>query len=368
MNKKKMTTIILAMLSMALCNGCGQNTTLTEAKQYVSVGNYKGLQVDKVEVATVTDSDVENHIQNILDGETKYVKIKTDRAAKKGDKVTIDYTGTVKGKTFDGGTAKNQEVTIGSNTYIPANGKYKGFEEQLIGHKKEETFNIHVKFPNDYGVKNLNGQPATFKVKLKSIAVKKEAKLNDSWVKKHSDSSKTVKEYKKEIRKELETENKQNAESELETEVTEALEKVVKKKKNFSKEKVSAAEENIKTNYENYAHSAGVSFEEFLSNYMHQSESEYEKTVKKYAQKNVLLSYAYTIIADKEDIHPSDKEIEQEVMILFDEFDKTFGSIKAADGMADPQTEMLTLFDGLSQGKKMFVITANRQHKIIQNK
>ena len=199
MNKKKMTTIILAMLSMALCNGCGQNTTLTEAKQYVSVGNYKGLQVDKVEVATVTDSDVENHIQNILDGETKYVKIKTDRAAKKGDKVTIDYTGTVKGKTFDGGTAKNQEVTIGSNTYIPANGKYKGFEEQLIGHKKEETFNIHVKFPNDYGVKNLNGQPATFKVKLKSIAVKKKAKLNDSWVKKHSDSSKTVKEYKKEI-------------------------------------------------------------------------------------------------------------------------------------------------------------------------
>lgn len=99
----------------------------------------------------------------------------------------------------------------------------------------------------------------------------------------------------------------------LKTEVTEALEKVVKKKKNFSKEKVSAAEENIKTNYENYAHSAGVSFEEFLSNYMHQSESEYEKTVKKYAQKNVLLSYAYTIIADKEDIHPSDKEIEQEV-------------------------------------------------------
>ena len=196
MNKKKMTTIILVMLSIALCNGCGQNTTLTEAKQYVSVGNYKGLQVDKVEVATVTDSDVENHIQNILDGETEYVKIKTDRAA------------------------KNQEVTIGSNTYIPANGKYKGFEEQLIGHKKEETFNIHVKFPNDYGVKNLNGQPATFKVKLKSIAVKKEAKLNNSWVKKHSDSSKTVKEYKKEIRKELETENKQNAESELETEVT----------------------------------------------------------------------------------------------------------------------------------------------------
>ena len=187
MNKKKMTTIILVMLSIALCNGCGQNTTLTEAKQYVSVGNYKGLQVDKVEVATVTDSDVENHIQNILDGETEYVKIKTDRAAKKGDKVTIDYTGIVKGKTFDGGTAKNQEVTIGSNTYIPANGKYKGFEEQLIGHKKEETFNIHVKFPNDYGVKNLNGQPATFKVKLKSIAVKKEAKLNNSWVKKHSD-------------------------------------------------------------------------------------------------------------------------------------------------------------------------------------
>ena len=53
------------------------------------------------------------------------------------------------------------------------------------------------------------------------------------------------------------------------------------------------------------------------------------------------------------------EEIEQEVMILFDEFDKTFGSIKAADGMADPQTEMLTLFDGLSQGKKMFVITCN---------
>ena len=95
------------------------------------------------------------------------------------------------------------------------------------------------------------------------------------------------------------------------TQIDEKIETTLKK--NFSKEKVSAAEENIKTNYENYAHSAGVSFEEFLSNYMHQSESEYEKTVKKYAQKNVLLSYAYTIIADKEDIHPSDKEIEQEV-------------------------------------------------------
>lgn len=81
-----MTTIILVMLSIALCNGCGQNTTLTEAKQYVSVGNYKGLQVDKVEVATVTDSDVENHIQNILDGETEYVKSKQIEQLKKAIK------------------------------------------------------------------------------------------------------------------------------------------------------------------------------------------------------------------------------------------------------------------------------------------
>lgn len=313
MSKKKLAITALVALSIALCNGCGQNTALIEANQYVSVKDYRGLRVDKVETAKVTDSDIKNHIQNILDGETKYVKVKNDRAAKKNDKVTIDYKGTVKGKTFDGGTAKDQEVTIGSGDYLAANGKYKGFEEQLIGHKKGETFDIHVKFPSNYGVKTLNGKPATFKITLKSIEEKKEAKLTDSWVKKHSDSSKTVAEYKKEIRKELIADNKQDAENELETEVTEALEKNIKKKKKFSKEKIFAAEENIKTNYENYAHAAGVSFDEFLSNYMHQSEDEYNKTVKESAQRNVLLSYAYTIIADKENIHPSDKEIEQEV-------------------------------------------------------
>ena len=119
-----------------------------------------------------------------------------DRAAKEGDRLTIDYKGYVDGEAFEGGTAENQTLEIGSGTFIP------GFEEQLVGMNVEDEKEIQVTFPEEYHAENLKGKDATFEVKLHEIKEKELPELDDEFIKDISEFD-TIDEYKEDLKKNM---------------------------------------------------------------------------------------------------------------------------------------------------------------------
>jgi trigger factor len=139
----------------------------------VTVKNYKGLGV-KEEKAEVTDEEVEEEVKKLLDKYAELV-IKEDGSVETGDLVTIDYEGFLGSEAFKGGKGENHPLQIGSGTFIP------GFEEQLIGMKREEEREIKVTFPEDYHEASLKGQEATFKVKVHEIKTKEKRELDQDF-------------------------------------------------------------------------------------------------------------------------------------------------------------------------------------------
>lgn len=184
-------------------------------KPEVKLGNYKSIEVEKVEY-NVTDEDIDRELKTVQEMNGRIIDA-GDRESKEGDILTIDFEGYIDGEQFEGGTAQNQVVEIGSNRFIP------GFEEQLIGKKKGEEVEVNVTFPEDYFEESLRGKEALFKVVIHEIKEKELPELDDEFAKDVSEYE-TLEEYKNSIRERLEKEAKEKEKVELEERI---IEKVV---------------------------------------------------------------------------------------------------------------------------------------------
>ncbi len=160
----------------------------------VELGQYKGLEVE-VEKQTVTDDLVDTRIKQDQQKAARTIDV-DDRAVENGDTVNLDYAGSVDGVAFEGGTAQNQTLVIGSNTFIP------GFEEQMIGMQIGEEKDLNVTFPEQYHSEELAGKAAVFHVKVNGITVTEMPELDDDFAADVSDFT-TFAEYKESIVKEL---------------------------------------------------------------------------------------------------------------------------------------------------------------------
>jgi len=157
--------------------------------------------VPDFEKPEVTDEEVEARIKEIAEAQAPLVDIKRNRKMKEGDTAVIDFEGFVDGKAFEGGAAENFELLLGSGQFIP------GFEDQLIGVKRDEEVEINVKFPEEYGSKDLAGKDAMFKVKVNGIKVKDDVEINDELAQKLlAKEDATLDELKAEVKKALEQE------------------------------------------------------------------------------------------------------------------------------------------------------------------
>ena len=143
----------------------------------VTLGDYKGLEVKKI-VYNVSDEEVENEIKQMLASQATEVECDSEKALENGDIAVIDFDGTIDGERFDGGMAQDYPLEIGSHMFIDT------FEEQMVGMKKGDTKDVKVKFPEDYGVKNLAGKDAVFYVTLNAIKQKQIPELTDEFAKK----------------------------------------------------------------------------------------------------------------------------------------------------------------------------------------
>ncbi len=170
-------------------------TALVTTKPEVKLGEYVGLKVNKIE-HNVTDEDVENDIKATQAKNARLVPVE-GKAVESGNIVTMDFAGSVDGVAFEGGTAENYDLEIGSNTFIP------GFEDQLIGKNIDEEVDVNVTFPEEYHAPDLAGKPALFKVKIHEIKVRELPELDDDFASEVSEFE-TMDEFKKSVRERLE--------------------------------------------------------------------------------------------------------------------------------------------------------------------
>ncbi len=180
----------------------------------VKLGAYKGIEVEKPEY-NVTDEMVDEKIEQEREKVARFVDV--ERPVEKNDDVNLDYSGSVDGVKFDGGTAEGQSLVIGSGMFIP------GFEEQMIGMKPGEEKDITVTFPAEYHAKDLAGKEAVFHVKVNSIRVKELPELDDEFAKDVS-SFDTLKELRDDMRAQIEKQFAQQAATQKENE---ALKKII---------------------------------------------------------------------------------------------------------------------------------------------
>lgn len=175
-------------------------TATVAVKPEVTLGDYKGLEytADPVEV---TEEDLAAELKKVQEQNSRTVTVE-DRAVENGDITTIDYEGFVDGTPFEGGKAENQELVIGSHTFIDT------FEDQLIGKNIGDEVEVNVTFPEEYHAKELAGKPALFKVAVKGIKVKELPELDDEFASDVSDFD-TLEEYKEDMKKKL-LEKKEN--------------------------------------------------------------------------------------------------------------------------------------------------------------
>ena len=142
----------------------------------ITLGDYKSVKVEK-EALDVNDEKVNAEIEIMRSNAGKLKEVADDEVAKDKDVTNINFEGFVDGEAFDGGKAEGFDLTLGSKSFIDT------FEDQIIGHKKGDEFDVNVTFPEEYHAENLKGKPAVFKVKVNSIKRKEEAELNEDLAK-----------------------------------------------------------------------------------------------------------------------------------------------------------------------------------------
>ena len=142
----------------------------------INLGDYKSVKVEK-EALDVNDEKVNAEIEIMRSNAGKLKEVADDEAAKDKDITNINFEGFIDGEAFDGGKAEGFDLTLGSKSFIDT------FEDQIIGHKKGDEFDVNVTFPEEYHAENLKGKPAVFKVKVNSIKRKEEAELNEDLAK-----------------------------------------------------------------------------------------------------------------------------------------------------------------------------------------
>lgn len=220
---------LCVMAAALLAAGCGKKESGETAsseettaqvqeetpKGTVTLGEYKGLEITDISTE-VSDEQVDAQIEFVLSTNPEMIEI-TDRSAQEGDVVNIDFVGMKDGEAFEGGTAEGYDLELGSGSFID------GFEDGLIGAEIGDELSLNLTFPENYGNAELAGQPVVFDVTVNKIQEKKDAELTDEFVKKISDTSKTVEEYRSEIRKNLEDSAKQNAEIQMQNEAIEQV-------------------------------------------------------------------------------------------------------------------------------------------------
>lgn len=267
--------------------------SVKDVSDYMKIGEYKGISLDR-NLYEVTDEDIELEIQYELEDTGAEVK---DGTVENGDMVTINFTGTIDGKEFEGGSAEDYELIIGDGEMID------GFEDGIIGMKKGESREVEVTFPEDYYEESVAGKAAVFEITLQKFT--RPAELSDEWVAANTEY-KTVEEYRTSIREELELMYIESADYNL---YDDAWNEVYASSEliEYPEEDLEQAIAAYKKMNEDYIQEAEMEMSEFLE-IQGMTEEEYEETCREYAEYKVEQNLIVQGIMDAEGLSLEDEE------------------------------------------------------------
>lgn len=313
--KKKLVVLLAAVCAVSMLGGCGSDkkndkksdkkeskSTVSidyNASDYVTLGDYIGMQVALDSNYEVTDDDVKSKIETLIASYPAYED--TDKTTvENGDFVNIDYEGLKDGVAFDGGTAKGTVLEIGSNKFID------GFESGLIGANVGDTVSLNLTFPENYQSTELAGQAVVFNVTINKIVTKQDINydnITDQYVADNFSSQgyETVQALKDGVKEQLTKSNESTKETDTQSAILEKLQEVCtvnslpdgvldQRVKDYKDE----MEKTLKDKY-------NMSVEDYLSS-MNETQEEFDTEVNDYMQKNLEVELILTAIADKEGI------------------------------------------------------------------
>ena len=267
----------------------------------INLGDYKSVKVEK-EALDVNDEKVNAEIEIMRSNAGKLKEVADDEAAQDKDVTNINFEGFIDGEAFDGGKAEGFDLTLGSKSFIDT------FEDQIIGHKKGDEFDVNVTFPEEYHAENLKGKPAVFKVKVNSIKRKEEAELNEDLAKELGYDS--VEDLKAKTRENLIKREEARIENEYRGKVVDAVVDSI----NFEIPE-AVVEREIQFQINRFAQQLqmqGMS----LNQYFEMTGQDIEKmreSIKESAEKSVKRDLVLTEIAKAENVQATEEEVNAEL-------------------------------------------------------
>lgn len=291
-------------------------TATVQLRPTVTLGAYTGIDFEK-QSTEVSDEEVEAEIKKDLENAGSWEPI-GDRAIENGDKCVIDFSGSVDGVKFEGGTAKDYTIVLGSGSFIP------GFEDQMVGMKAGETKVVKVKFPEDYHAENLAGKDAEFEVVLHSATVKNVPALDDETVKDISEFD-TVDDYKKSVKDRLVSKKEEEAGYSLDQAI---IEKVAENAQvDIPECMINDEAEDMVKEFEYRVMYQGGDPEQFYK-MTGQTRENLLNTYKTGAAKNVKLRLVLQEIIKAANITVTDEEVEQDLEKSAEEANMSFEEFK----------------------------------------
>ena len=305
------------MVSISKEDGVEFKVTVTTYPE-ITVGEYKGLKAEKV-IAKVEDSEIDAQINAMADRNSRMVEV-TDRAAKMGDTVVIDFEGFKDGVAFDGGKAEGHSLELGSGSFIP------GFEEQLVDHNIGDEFDITVTFPEEYGAEDLAGKEAVFKIKLHEIKVRELPEIDDEFAKDVSEFD-TLADLKADLKaKALERKQKvaeEEMENDLVSQIVDSIQGEIPE---------AMFENRLNQSVEEYAYrlqSQGLDLQTYLK-YTNSTIEDFKKSFRPQAEGQVKFRLALEKIVELEKIVAEEKDIEEQFEKMAKDYGMEIDKIKAA--------------------------------------
>ncbi len=288
-------------------------------KPEFELGQYKGIEVEK-KAYPATEEAVNADIENTRNRNARWIDAEADYEAKDGDKLTIDYKGFLDGNQFEGGSAENYALVLGSHTFIP------GFEEQLVGIKPNETKSINVTFPEDYHSEELKGKAVVFEVTVHEIQYKEMPELDDEFAKDVSDFD-TFAEYKASVEKRLNEAGEKRADREMENELL---------KKIADNTQIDIPEGMVNTQIDNMIEDMyyrmqgmGLSFEQYLQ-YTGTTMEKLRENYRDEAYNTVKIQLIVEKVCVEEGIEATPEEIEAEYAKLAEESHLDVDKVKSS--------------------------------------
>ncbi len=287
-------------------------------KPEVELGEYKGLEAQRPS-AEATDADVDAEMNRLAERNSRMVTVE-DRPAEKDDIVVIDFEGFVDGVAFEGGKGESYSLTLGSGQFIP------GFEDQVIGHKTDEEFEINVTFPEDYHAEQLKGKAAVFKVKLHEIKKRELPVMDDEFAKDVSEFD-TLAELREDTKKKIVERKEKEADNAVENQL---IDKLIEGMKAEIPEVMfeRRVDDNLR-DFDYRLQSQGMNLDLYMQ-YTGSTAEDFRKNFRPQAERQVKVRLALEKIAELEKIVPTAEEIEAEYKRLAENYGVDVDRVKAA--------------------------------------